>query len=461
MRNITKKISDLNCKLDTVSTLSEPRENFYIEYTSNAAADDEAPTRRLLTERLASLGSVKTSTTFPPLCTCTMDTAITHLEMSARVCAVDYRGHPQTRGGDPVTAEVLDDTGSQIPAVINDRDDGSYEIKFTPRRQGTFCLKVLVFGRPIRDCPLFFDVTDHNPPSVSFGCRGTKDKGFVQPCNVAVASADDAVYVVDTGNSRIKKLTRNLDFDGHLTNECLEGRSATGICAGPPDKDTLVVINWRTKTVAEISALDGSTVNSFTHEDFREPIDVALDSATGDILVADNGLGALLVFSTEGELKRTIPGPDGLRKKDHQPVNEKRKFKDLSAVAVAPTGEYLAADGVIHVFSPLGEKQREISVPGVGGTSSAAKGRFGGLACDANGFLLATHSVKKQSFIQVKYPLFGELMITVAYEVKHSSPAKKCLRVTTLIDKSCTLCFRCSSMTAASCTPALTRTVAK
>ena len=31
VRNITKKISDLNCKLDTVSTLSEPRENSYIE----------------------------------------------------------------------------------------------------------------------------------------------------------------------------------------------------------------------------------------------------------------------------------------------------------------------------------------------------------------------------------------------------------------------------------------------
>ena len=37
VRNITKKISDLNCKLDTVSTLSEPRENSYIEYYGNFA----------------------------------------------------------------------------------------------------------------------------------------------------------------------------------------------------------------------------------------------------------------------------------------------------------------------------------------------------------------------------------------------------------------------------------------
>merc|ERR1712223_107069 len=39
VRNITKKISDLNCKLDTVSTLSEPRENSYIEYVVEASGE--------------------------------------------------------------------------------------------------------------------------------------------------------------------------------------------------------------------------------------------------------------------------------------------------------------------------------------------------------------------------------------------------------------------------------------
>ena len=36
VRNITKKISELNCKLDMVSTLSDPRENSYIEYISDS-----------------------------------------------------------------------------------------------------------------------------------------------------------------------------------------------------------------------------------------------------------------------------------------------------------------------------------------------------------------------------------------------------------------------------------------
>lgn len=85
----------------------------------------------------------------------------------------------------------------------------------------------MIFDRPIKDCPLFFDVTSHNPPLISFGVMGNKEKGFVQPCNVAIgagvgvegengAGAIDSVFVVDTGNSRIKKLSTNLDFEGWL-----------------------------------------------------------------------------------------------------------------------------------------------------------------------------------------------------------------------------------------------------
>jgi hypothetical protein len=41
VRNITKKISDLNCKLDMVSTLAEPRENSYIEYVRPEGEDSD------------------------------------------------------------------------------------------------------------------------------------------------------------------------------------------------------------------------------------------------------------------------------------------------------------------------------------------------------------------------------------------------------------------------------------
>jgi tripartite motif-containing protein 2/3 len=72
-----------------------------------------------------------------------------------------------------------------------------------------FLFQVLIFDRPVKDCPLFFDVTEHNSPLVEFGTRGAKEKGFMQPCGVAIDGRNN-VFVVDTGNSRIKRLTPNL-----------------------------------------------------------------------------------------------------------------------------------------------------------------------------------------------------------------------------------------------------------
>jgi len=426
VRNITKKISDLNCKLDTVSALSEPRENCYLEFRSPSSTvlgdKADAALKARLTQALDkdTIGRVCSSRTLPSLCRCTMGTVITHLECTARVTTVDYEGNLQREGGDPVCAEVVDDVGEQVKVTVQDNDDGSYEMRFTPHRATTHCLKVTIFDRPIRDCPLFFDVTGHNAPTVSFGSHGTKDKGFAQPCNVAVDDKNN-IFVVDTGNARIKRLTANLDFVGHLVSPCLEGRSATGICIGrqPDDEQdtSLLVINWRTKTVAEISSETGEELTSFTHEDLREPIDLALDS-NDRILVADNALGALLVFQRDGSLVRAI-GPAGpvkiLSEEDEQelakakPKKQQKKFKDLSAVCVAPNGDYVAADsGMLFVFSAKdGELKREFSVPGF------PKGRFGGLICDDHGFLLATHTVKKQSFLQVLRFESGELYSSI------------------------------------------------
>lgn len=107
VRNITKKISDLNCKLDTVSTLSEPRENSYIEYLvverSTGESHDQAFDQKL-NELVLELGQIKTSKTFPSLCRVTMDTAIANLEMVARLTTINYEGETQSQGGDPVSA---------------------------------------------------------------------------------------------------------------------------------------------------------------------------------------------------------------------------------------------------------------------------------------------------------------------------------------------------------------------
>lgn len=188
---------------------------------------------------------------------------------------------------------------------------------------------------------------------------------------------------------------------------------------GPGGSGSLLVINWRTKTVTELSTRPadlGATVNDFTHEDLVEPIDVAVDTLNDRVLVADNGVGAVLVFDPTGKHLRSF-GARG---------NKPGQFKDISALCVAQdTGEVVVADTRLQVFSAEGKFLREIKPPGLtlanvssnnnkANSSSAGRGRYGGLALDTKkGFLLATRTEKAKSFIQVFDYATGELYSTI------------------------------------------------
>ena len=112
-------------------------------------------------------------------------------------------------------------------------------------------LKVFIFARAIRDCPMFFEVTRHNSPLLSYGSHGSGEHSFIQPCSLAL-DVDNRIFVVDTGNSRVKVLDTKFELLDHIRCPALEGRSVTGVCLGV-NKDTLVTVNWRTKVVTEIN----------------------------------------------------------------------------------------------------------------------------------------------------------------------------------------------------------------
>ena len=398
VRNITKKISELNSKLDTISHLSEPRENSFLQFRR---VEDSSRYQEAVARLLEDVGEVKTSRTFPGLCRVGMDTAIQHLKTVARVQTIDYHGVVQDQGGDPVTATVTGEGGQECGVSIEDRQDGTYQVSFTPHTPGTFCLKVLIFGRPVKECPLFFEVTEHNSPLLSLGSRGQGEGGFVQPCSLALGREDN-LYVVDTGNSRIKVLDSNLNFHSHIFNESLEGRSVTGVCLGSSG-DSLVTVNWRTKTVTEMT-LEGNTIGGFSHDELMEPIAVSV-TAEGDVYVADNGVGAVLVFESSGKLKRKI-GEKG--KKAGQ-------FREMSAVCICDNGDVVVADTRILVFNKEGEFLREFGgmagskeEKGAGGKGAGggkeekgARGRYCGLSMDREGRVLAARAEKGRSYVQV------------------------------------------------------------
>ena len=281
--------------------------------------------------------------------------------------ARDQGDLPVTQGGDPITVELASQAGVVLDArvsglttspptlQVNDLDNGHYEIHFTPSTPGTYCLNISIFARLIKvqiamsitmtitmvitmatspqPCPLYFPVTCHNAPLVSFGMAGTSEGGFLQvshhanhpppqPSGVVVDLAE-RVYVADTGNCRIKVLSADLEFVGHLEAEVGGGgRAGAGARRaqrhgplprarrGHPGGDQLAhqVPPGPTspRRLAEVT-LQGELVRTFTHRELKEPVAVCVSPATGHWIVADLGARDVLVFEPSGRLVRPRP----------------------------------------------------------------------------------------------------------------------------------------------------------
>ena len=130
----------------------------------------------------------------------------------------------------------------------------------------------------------------------------------------------------------------------------------TRVCLGSSG-DTLVTVDWRTKTITEIS-LDGRTIGGFSHDDMIEPIAVAVNN-NDEMLISDNGVGCILVFESCGKLKRKIGC----------------KGKNKGELCVGPDGEIMVSETRIIVFGANWE---------IGTVSSkdGPRGRYSGVSVD-------------------------------------------------------------------------------
>ncbi|XP_045475674.1 tripartite motif-containing protein 2-like isoform X2 [Harmonia axyridis] len=378
VRNITQRIESLSEKLDVAITLNDPRENAFL--TCDFKHND---TIKTISQQLNNLGRVRTSTTFPSLCTAEIEAenVTVGIESNILLTTMDYHGNSRNFGGDPVEAKLSSEPpdGSEPTTLeVIDCDNGTYRIKFRVVKAGSYCVKITIFDRPIKEYPISFEVTEHNNPVTMFGTKGSGKEEFMQPVAVSVDESENIIYVLDTGNSRIKVLDKNFSFVKHITNEGLFGRSCTGISLS---NNGLVVINWRTKFITEMT-VDGNTIRTFTHGSFLEPIDIAVDKSYGHILVADNGTSCIFVFDEEGKFLFQIGG--------------KEVFQSISSVAIGPNGEIVVADSEIKVFSAKGDFLKVVADGG------KAKGRYGSISVDSENRILASRTDHKgKSYLQI------------------------------------------------------------
>ena len=314
VRNITKKIADLTSKIEMVTGMHEPKENCFIRY-EHLPESSMAAVQKVVDE----FGHIRSSKTFPSLCEVNVEKCAANLRSVARIVTYDYTGALNHYGGDPVTAELVHvNTDHQIPTNIVDKRDGSYDAKFIPPFSGQYRLLVSVFGRPIRTYPLEFEAAAHINPVCVYGSRGSDQHEFVQPVSLAISQSQH-IYVLDTGNNRIKVLSQNdcsnspFTFVKHITLQTLKNGASTGMALKKPApstgqdevEDHLLVANWRSKLIVELDAGTGAIVKQFTHPDFVEPTQLAVTSR-GDVIVVDNSAGSIFIFREDGKLRLRI-----------------------------------------------------------------------------------------------------------------------------------------------------------
>ncbi|PAA55505.1 hypothetical protein BOX15_Mlig026643g1 [Macrostomum lignano] len=424
---ITKKISDLNAKLDTFAGLSEPRENAYMEFSRDSSAsgvananvvDDEC--LRSVEAALQRCGKVRVSTTHPGLCSVQLlsgaDAATAGLRCSALLHTVDYHGRRRRDGDDPVSARLETPGGEQLEIGVVDKGDGSYELNFLPLSAGRHRLDVRVFGRPVRDCPLALDVAGRQRPAAKAGGagRGSQPGQLQAPYAVAVGRNGE-VYISDTGNSRIVVLDSTLRWLGDLGRSACTGQSATGLAVDAGGR--LWVANWRQRRVFEVEPVEDRISSSLQSAAFREPGLVAV-GPRGHVIVGDAGAGAVFVCDptlteADGALLARIDGLSGLTA-----LAVGCHDSAASAVQREPQMLLCCAVGAKLLVYEIGAGQGSEAESAIGIRHSLTGSACGssavtGLALDSDGRLLASRATGD---VEVHSRPLGEFLCRVVPE---------------------------------------------
>ncbi|BHF57283.1 hypothetical protein SprV_0100022400 [Sparganum proliferum] len=357
VRSISKGISYLNDKLDTIASLTEPRENAFLRYQdkptrqaisaagppgAGAAAAAALPGSASIVDVarcLAAFGRIAVSTTYPPLCTAKLpDVVHVHLPVKVVVRAYDYHGQPQTVGTDPITARFIDSHGREAPSQLLDLGNGSYEITLLPVSPGAHQLSVNILSRPIRGSPFLVSVRARQAPHWCLH-EAYEGRTLVQPVAVSAlppispppqtappdapeeagpvpteppppAVPPGSVLLLDTGNSRLLVLDPDSgSVKTALVNDALKGQAATGmaLCSAG-----LWVVNWRANELLLLDLATNEIRQKISSPLFVEPTSVCVCPRTGRVLVADNGAGCVF------ECRRQTPLPDSGQNQQRQ-----------------------------------------------------------------------------------------------------------------------------------------------
>ena len=215
---------------------------------------------------------------------------------------------------DCVTVEFKDEQGQECVTEVKVEDvkNGTYNVSFYPRVQGTFKLYVTINEEHIRCSPFTTSVKPfHVKPVLSFGEKGSGDGMFQHPLGVAVTDKDEIV-VADCGNHRVQVFDSNGTFlrsFGHKGGNAGEFNRPFAIAT---DKDRNIFVADRFNNRVQIFSREGRHLGSFggkgsLDSQLYDPWGLSLDS-TGNVIVADTDNQLIKIFTPDGRFVKKIGG---------------------------------------------------------------------------------------------------------------------------------------------------------
>eukprot|EP00731_Ephydatia_muelleri_P008484 Em0004g822a len=344
--------TELQATLKRVQTISLTP-NQHSNITVSVETDD-------LVRQLSKLGEIVAFIPSPSSSTWTSTSAAkVGTRYHVKVQSKTSKGEEYPHGGVEVKGEMRSKThnGAVVYGEVEDHRDGTYTITLTPQTAGLHQLFITMDGqhvqnsphdldvRPKRDyhtlcnaqqviqcnmplcvaihdngdiyvgshddCIYVFDQTGQLKNTI--GSRGSGDGQFSFPRGISIKG--DVLYVADTGNHRVQKLTSSGKFLHKFGQQGSgQGRFNCPVAVIIDSNNKLIVSdysNHRIQIFNEngnwLSTIDGK--GSGNHS-FQYPWGLALD-LQGNIHVAAQGSNTIKVFSKEGVYVRMYGDPNG------------------------------------------------------------------------------------------------------------------------------------------------------
>ncbi|XP_022780068.1 E3 ubiquitin-protein ligase TRIM71-like [Stylophora pistillata] len=175
----------------------------------------------------------------------------------------DSEGRQCYNKDDHINCDFHTSTGdkSQMDLKIENEEDGSYRVKYTPDHSGLYDVKIEVNGHPLDGSPWTVQVIHHEYKlKFSFGSCGTRAGNFHYPCGVAVSEKTGTIAISDYWNDRIQLFNSKWNFlnEVRLGTPCSSvsfTESDQIIAATPQDDNKICLFAEDGKFVQHISSM--------------------------------------------------------------------------------------------------------------------------------------------------------------------------------------------------------------